>query len=149
MNRSWGGKQCRTIAVTTKSSVNLHLGLHGYVLCHDESLVSPESQLEAQAESSHDKQAAASQQIPAESYSEVRPCMLSYCCASAWLLIECKHFIVLLQGPPVSSNSHVVGQNIITLAYQTGWPRVMMHYSVDSQSRSKQHALANGCQPTD
>lgn len=39
--------------------------------CHDKSLVSPESQLKAKAESSHDKQAAISQQIPAESHSEV------------------------------------------------------------------------------
>ncbi|KAL3141829.1 hypothetical protein ABBQ32_004501 [Trebouxia sp. C0010 RCD-2024] len=67
-----------------------------------------ESQLEARAESSGDQEAAAPQHKISESRHK--------------------------DPPPSTTSQQAVAQNIITVAYRTGWPRVMMHYSADSQT---------------
>ena len=36
-------------------------------------------------------------------------------------------------------------QNIITIAYETGWRRVMMHYSADGQGSASTDIVLNLC----
>ena len=44
---------------------------------------------------------------------------------------------VILQAQPAEPIPQPVAQNTITVAYQTGWKRVMLHYRADGQGTSQ------------